>query len=236
MAGRGSAGVLEREGIVFLPPRRSAGFAGPVSALRLSVAACAAVVFAGHAGLVAADEPAPTVHIRDATTPTGDDEQASELVEGEGQPLYRVDGREIDYPEPAPEPEPEPAPAPSAGEIIVGFAKGYVGYPYVAAGNTPAGFDCSGFTQWVILNTLGVDIGHAVEGQPAAGAWVDYGAWQPGDLVFFQNTYRAGISHVGIYIGDGLFVHAENEGTGVRISSIYTDYYGSRYWGSVRVG
>jgi cell wall-associated NlpC family hydrolase len=218
---------------VFLPSRRSAGFAGPVSVLRLFAAACAAVVFVSHAGLAAADEPAPTVHIRDAAESTSDNQTADELVKGDGQPLYRVDGREIDYPEPTP--EPEPAPQPSAGEVIVGFAMGYVGYPYVAAGNTPAGFDCSGFTQWVILNTLGIDIGHAVEGQPAAGAWVDYGAWQPGDLVFFQNTYRAGISHVGIYIGDGLFVHAENEGTGVTISSIYSDYYGSRYWGSVRV-
>ncbi len=132
-------------------------------------------------------------------------------------------------------PTAEPPP-PSAGESIVGFALQYVGYPYVAGGNTPAGFDCSGFTQFVILNTLGYDIGHAVEGQPGAGAWIDYGAWQPGDLVFFQNTYRAGISHTGIYIGDGLFIHAENEGTGVVITSIYSDYYGSRYWGAVRVG
>jgi cell wall-associated NlpC family hydrolase len=121
------------------------------------------------------------------------------------------------------------------GADISAFAQSYLGYPYVWAGNTAAGFDCSGFTQFVILNTLGIDIGHAVEGQPAAGPWVDWGAWQPGDLVFFQNTYRAGISHVGIYIGDGLFIHAENEGTGVVISSLYSDYYGPRYWGSVRV-
>lgn len=133
-------------------------------------------------------------------------------------------------------PAAEPEPAPSAGDTIVAFALQYVGYPYVMGGNTPAGFDCSGFTQFVILNTLGYDIGHAVEGQPAAGAWIEYGAWQPGDLVFFQNTYRPGISHVGIYIGDGLFVHAENEATGVVITSIYSDYYASRYWGAVRVG
>ena len=72
--------------------------------------------------------------------------------------------------------------------------------------------------------------------QPGAGAGVEYGAWQPGDLVFFQNTYRDGLSHAGIYIGDGLFVHAENEGTGVVITSMYSDYYGPRYWGAVRVG
>jgi cell wall-associated NlpC family hydrolase len=137
-----------------------------------------------------------------------------------------VDARDYDY----------PAPAPPVGDLIVSFAMSYVGYPYVAGGNTPAGFDCSGFSEFVILNVLGVDIGHAVEGQPAMGAWVDYGAWQPGDLIFFQNTYRDGISHVGIYIGNGQIVHAENEDTGVTISSISSDYYGPRYWGAIRVG
>jgi cell wall-associated NlpC family hydrolase len=122
-----------------------------------------------------------------------------------------------------------------AGQQIVDVAMGYLGYPYVWAGNSPAGFDCSGFTQFVVLTTLGVDIGHGIEGQPAAGAWIDYGAWAPGDLIFFQNTYRAGISHVGIYVGDVLFIHAENEGTGVVISSLYDGYYGPRYWGAVRV-
>lgn len=124
----------------------------------------------------------------------------------------------------------------SLGDTIVAFALQYVGYPYVWAGNTPAGFDCSGFTQFVILNTVGVDIGHGIGGQPGAGAWVDAGALLPGDLVFFQNTYQPGLSHAGIYIGDGLFVHAENEGTGVVITALWSDYYGPRYWGAVRVG
>jgi cell wall-associated NlpC family hydrolase len=121
------------------------------------------------------------------------------------------------------------------GQSIANFALAFVGYPYVAAGNTPAGFDCSGFTQYVMLNMLGWDIGHGVEGQPAAGYWVDWALWVPGDLIFFQNTYRPGISHVGIYIGDGLFVHAENEGTGVVVTSLYSDYYLARYWGAIRL-
>ena len=120
------------------------------------------------------------------------------------------------------------------GQSIANFALSYVGYPYADAGNSPAGFDCSGFTQFVYINMLGIDIGHAVEGQPWAGAWIDYGMWVPGDLIVFQNTYRAGISHVGIYIGDGLFVHAENYGTGVTVSSLYSDYYAARYWGATR--
>ncbi len=126
-------------------------------------------------------------------------------------------------------------PPPTYGDTIAAVALGFQGYPYVWAGNSPAGFDCSGFTEYVVLASVGVDIGHAVEGQPGAGAWIDWGTWMPGDLVFFQNTYRPGISHVGIYIGDGLFIHAENEGTGVVITSIYSDYYAARYWGAVRV-
>jgi len=123
----------------------------------------------------------------------------------------------------------------SGGQAIVDFALQFQGYPYVYAGNTPAGFDCSGFTQYVILNTLGIDIGHGVAEQTGYGAWVDWGAWQPGDLVYFAGTYRAGISHTGVYIGDGQFIHAENEGTGVVISSLYSDYYSGHYYGAYRL-
>lgn len=121
------------------------------------------------------------------------------------------------------------------GQPIVDFALSYLGYPYAAGGNSPYGFDCSGFTQFVILNTLGIDIGHAVEGQPAWGSYVEWDALQPGDLVFFQNTYRAGISHASIYIGDGQIIHAENDVTGVTVSWVWSDYYGPRYWGARRL-
>ncbi len=131
-----------------------------------------------------------------------------------------------------------PAPAAvSLGSTIAGTALAYVGYPYVAAGAGPSGFDCSGFTQFIVAVTTGIWIPHAVEAQPwAAGHWVDYGNWLPGDLIYFQNTYRAGISHAAIYIGDGLIVHAENYGSGVTIDSIYSSYYGPRYWGAIRIG
>lgn len=146
-----------------------------------------------------------------------------------GSIVYAVDGRAIETA------LPPTIDVPTGGETIVAFAQQYLGYPYVWAGNTPAGFDCSGFSEFVILNVLGIDIGHGLEGQPGVGAWVEWGNWQLGDLVFFQNTYQAGLSHVGIYIGDGRFIHAENEGTGVTISSLYSDYYGPRYWGATRL-
>jgi cell wall-associated NlpC family hydrolase len=127
--------------------------------------------------------------------------------------------------------------APAVGPTIVSIAMQYLGYPYVAAGAGPGGFDCSGFTQYVVGMATGIWISHAVEAQPySAGTFVDYGNWQPGDLIFFQNTYRAGISHAAIYIGDGQIIHAENYGSGVTIDSIYSSYYGPRYWGAVRIG
>lgn len=120
------------------------------------------------------------------------------------------------------------------GQYIADFALQFQGYPYVWAGNGPGGFDCSGFTQYVLLNTVGIDIGHGVAEQTYSGAWVNWGEWQPGDLVYFAGTYRAGISHTGVYIGDGQFIHAENEGTGVVISSVYSDYYSGHYYGAYR--
>jgi hypothetical protein len=133
---------------------------------------------------------------------------------------YEFDSSEIEFPE--------------SGQFIVDYAMQYLGYSYASGGNGPGGFDCSGFTQYVILNMLGVDIGHDVAGQINSGYWVDWGNWQAGDLVFFAGTYRAGISHVGIYIGDGQFIHAENEGTGVTISSVWS-YYSGHYYGALRL-
>lgn len=196
-----------------------------------AVAHRALAIIAGLAFTVSAVVPQAAAQDEAATIKTRGDVASSsaatsaEMVETSGMSLYEVGQRDVDYPVP-----------PTSGELIVGLALQYVGYPYWAAGNGPYGFDCSGFTQFIILNTLGWDIGHGLQGQPSMGAWVDYGAWLPGDLIFFQNTYQAGLSHVGIYIGDGLIVHAENEGTGVTISNIYSSYYGPRYWGAVRVG
>ena len=121
------------------------------------------------------------------------------------------------------------------GQAIADFALQYNGYPYVYAGEGPYAFDCSGFTKFVILNTLGIDITHDMFVQATMGTPVGQGELQPGDLVFFQNTFRAGLSHAGIYIGGGQFIHAENESTGVRVSDINSDYYASRWYGAIRL-
>jgi cell wall-associated NlpC family hydrolase len=124
----------------------------------------------------------------------------------------------------------------ATGNAMVDFAMQYLGYPYVWATAGPGSFDCSGFTYWVTLNVLGIDIGRGLFTQVAAGTPVSYNNLQPGDLVFFQNTYTWGLSHSGIYIGNGKFIHAENESTGVTISSLSSPYYSSRWYGAVRLG
>lgn len=121
-----------------------------------------------------------------------------------------------------------------SGQAIANYAMQYQGYPYVYAGEGPNAFDCSGFTKWVIQNTLGIDITHDMFAQYDMGTKVDRSQLQPGDLVFFQNTFRPGMSHNGIYIGNGQMIHAENESTGVKISDINSDYYSSRWYGAVR--
>lgn len=126
--------------------------------------------------------------------------------------------------------------ASSSGQQIADFAMQYKGYPYVYAGDGPNGFDCSGFTMFVIKKTLGVDITHDMFTQYDMGQKVGRGELQPGDLVFFENTFRRGLSHTGIYIGDGKFVHAENESTGVVTTDLNSDYYDSRWYGAVRLG
>jgi cell wall-associated NlpC family hydrolase len=122
----------------------------------------------------------------------------------------------------------------SDGNEIVDFAMRYEGHPYVYAGDGPKSFDCSGFTMFVIGKTLGIDITHDMFVQFDMGSQVGRNDLQPGDLVFFKNTFRRGMSHTGIYIGGGQFIHAENESTGVRISDLDSDYYSSRWYGAVR--
>jgi cell wall-associated NlpC family hydrolase/uncharacterized protein YoxC len=123
----------------------------------------------------------------------------------------------------------------ATGNAIVDFAMGYVGYPYVWATAGPSSFDCSGFTNWVIKNVVGPDIGRGLWTQVSAGTPVSRANLQPGDLVFHQNTYQPGLSHVGIYIGDNQMVNALNENAGVVVSDITSDYWESRWYSAVRI-
>lgn len=121
----------------------------------------------------------------------------------------------------------------SGNSSIVETAKQYLGVPYVWGGTSPSGFDCSGFTQYV-FKQCGYSLSRVASDQYSNGIYVSYSNLQSGDLVFFERTYATnGISHVGIYIGDGQFIHCANGG--VKISSLSETYYSSRYYGACRI-
>ena len=125
-------------------------------------------------------------------------------------------------------------PSYSAGEAIVAKAKQYMGVPYVWGGTSPSGFDCSGFVQYV-LKACGYSVNRTASAQLENGTPVSYSDLKPGDLVFFERTYNTSkpASHVGIYIGNGQFIHAATGG--VMISSLSSSYYASRYTTARRV-
>ncbi len=113
---------------------------------------------------------------------------------------------------------------------IIATAKKYIGVPYVWAGSTPKGFDCSGFVQYV-YKAHGITLPRVSRDQYTAGRWIAKHELQPGDLVFFHNGNGTAVSHVGIYIGDGQFIHASSS-KGVVISNLYNNYYTAHYFGA----
>lgn len=115
---------------------------------------------------------------------------------------------------------------------VINTAKSFMGVPYVWGGTTPAGFDCSGFTQYV-LGRNGISVPRTAAEQFTVGTSVSKSNLRAGDLVFFT-TYKAGPSHLGIYLGNQQFIHASSS-KGVTISSLTSDYYSSRYIGARRV-
>lgn len=116
----------------------------------------------------------------------------------------------------------------SSGETdLVQMALACRGDGYHRGGTSRGGFDCSGFTRYVFAK-YGIRLPHSSAAQAGMGTPVDRSALQAGDLVFFH-TYRRGVSHVGIYVGDSRFVHAATHGRGVRVDSVNSGYYASRY-------
>ena len=110
---------------------------------------------------------------------------------------------------------------------ILTEAKKYIGYPYVWGGSSPAtSFDCSGFVSWVI-NHSGWNVGR-LGAQGLYNICTPVGSPRPGDLVFFKGTYNTpGVSHVGIYVGDGRMLHC---GDPIGYANLNTSYWQSHFY------
>ncbi|PFA67350.1 peptidoglycan endopeptidase [Bacillus sp. AFS015802] len=118
----------------------------------------------------------------------------------------------------------------TASSSVVDIAKKYIGTPYAWGGTSPSGFDCSGFIYYV-FNQAGQSIARTnTEGYYSKSSFVS--SPKAGDLVFFENTYKAGISHMGIYVGNGEFIHASD--SGVVISKLSNTYWNPKFVGYKR--
>ncbi len=119
---------------------------------------------------------------------------------------------------------------------MVRRAMGFLGVPYVRGGNNGEdGFDCSGFTRYVFEHSLGLVLPRRADEQARSDSLltIDRADLKPGDLVFF-NTMRRTFSHVGIYLGDGKFIHAPRAGAVVRVEDMRDAYWSRRFTGARR--
>lgn len=118
---------------------------------------------------------------------------------------------------------------------LVATAVGFMGLRYRRGGNSEeTGFDCSGFVRAVYEKTAGLVLPRRAKDQAASTKVIDKDELQPGDLVFF-NTMRRAFSHVGVYMGDGKFIHSPRSGEKVRVDDLQASYWKKRFNGARRV-
>jgi len=117
---------------------------------------------------------------------------------------------------------------PTAGEKVVSIAAGYIGTPYRYGGDSPRnGFDCSGLV-FFSFEQMGLKVPRTAADQRKAAERVPRDDLEPGDLVFFRSS-KGRVDHVGIYAGEGRFIHAPNSGSVVSYAYLDDPYYRSHF-------
>ncbi|MEN5034321.1 C40 family peptidase [Pseudomonas sp. TWI929] len=130
----------------------------------------------------------------------------------------------------------QPSPSPIADDVLM-RAIGLVGTPYRWGGNTPdSGFDCSGLIKYVYRDAAGISLPRSTREMIVMRApTVDASSLQSGDLVFFATSGGSQVSHAGIYVGEGRFVHAPSTGGTVRLDYLSNSYWAKAYLQAKRV-
>lgn len=123
----------------------------------------------------------------------------------------------------------------NAAQEVLLSALSLTGVKYKYGGNSPeTGFDCSGFVKYVFQQAASVTLPHGARAISQLGQVVTVDQLQPGDLVFF-NTLKTAFSHVGIYVGEGRFIHAPSSGGGIHVVNMNDAYWSKRFNGARRL-
>jgi hypothetical protein len=166
----------------------------------------------------------------------------SPRLDAAGAPWYPIDdngirgwvlGEHLAATSAPPSQRPATPPAERAHRVAEVALK-YLGAPYLWGGTTPAGWDCSGFIYYVYQEAAGVTLPRTSQTQYMAGRAIPAEAIQAGDLVFFADVSGPGITHNGIALGDGRFIHARSERYGTVITSLADPYWAGHFAGARR--
>lgn len=124
---------------------------------------------------------------------------------------------------------------PSKADSLIAKAKNFIGLPYRFGGTSPvSGFDCSGFMQYVYKTTAGIELPRTSGSMAQVGQRVSRDSLKPGDMVFFSHG-GGRISHVGMYIGEGRFIHSPSTGKTISITSLDSGYWSNKFVTARRV-